>query len=150
MPYFGQDLLSKADASGDVGQAEYLDALAAAQKLARDDGIDLALDRDNLDAIASPSRNLPFPIDWATGDKRIDSSSTLAAVAGYPILSLPMGQGFGLPAGLSLLAGAYQEGLLFRIGHAFEQTMQLRTPPKFRSTAFTRRRGRGPSGGADI
>ena len=65
-----------------------------------------------------------------------------------PILSLPMGQSFGLPAGLSLLAGAYQESLLLRIGHAFEQTTQLRTPPKFRSTAFTRRIPRGPSGGA--
>jgi amidase len=74
-------------------------------------------------------------IDWANGDYStgVDFSSP-AAMAGYPHLTVPMGQVLGLPVGLSFVGGAYQEGRLLGLGYAFEQATRHRAAPKFRPT----------------
>jgi aspartyl-tRNA(Asn)/glutamyl-tRNA(Gln) amidotransferase subunit A len=46
-----------------------------------------------------------------------------ASLAGVPGLSVPCGfDGDGLPIGLQLIAPAFDEGVMLRVGHAYEQT----------------------------
>ena len=69
-------------------------------------------------------------IDPINGDNRLFSSAYLAAVSGYPSITVPAGYAFELPVGLSFIAGAGQETALIRLAYAFEQASQLRRPPK--------------------
>ncbi len=138
MPYFGQDILLKSEQSGPLSDETYITARAACRRLGRADGIDKTLADHNLDALVAPSRTLAWPIDWATGDGRRGGSSTVPAIAGYPMISVPMGYAFGMPAGLSFFAGAYAEGRLIQLASGFEHVAQMRRQPSFREEIFTR------------
>jgi amidase len=134
MPYFGQERMLAAQEKGPLTDTAYLDALATNHRLARDQGIDATLAKYELDAIVAPSGAPACLIDWVRGDQRSGGSSSPAAVAGYPNLTVPAGYVFGLPVGISFTGGAYQEPTLLRLGGAFEQTMPVRRPPEFRAT----------------
>ncbi len=121
MPWFGQDLMTLSQASGGATGSRYLDARAECLRLAREDGIDRALETLRLDALVAPTAPAPWAIDLANGDHRLGGSSTPAAVAGYPSVTVPMGDLAGLPLGLSMFAGAWQEGRLIGLAHAFEK-----------------------------
>jgi len=99
MPFFGQELFLQAAAKGPLTDKAYMDALAKDRKLSRDEGIDATLAKDKLDAIVAPTGGLPWLIDWVNG-RRVStgSSSTPAAVAGYPSVTVPAGYAFGLPS----------------------------------------------------
>ncbi len=109
MPYFGQErLLAAAQTSGE-DDPEYLEARARAQRLARQDGIDAALDTYRLDAIIAPTTSPAWLTDHINGDSRLGGCSTPAAVAGYPHITVPMGFVEHLPVGISFFSGAYAE-----------------------------------------
>ncbi len=131
MPYFGQERLLAAQAKGALSDEAYQQALADCRRLARKEGIDAALDRHDLDAIVAPTGMPAWPTDWVNGDHYLGSSSSPAAVAGYPSISVPAGYVFGLPVNISLIGGPWQEGKLIRLAYAFEQAGQVRRPPQF-------------------
>lgn len=137
MPYFGQELVQMAQEKGDLTDEDYLEALKKNHLLSRDEGIDATLTGHELDAIIAPSGGPAWLTDWVNGDnhKGIGSSSA-AAVSGYASITVPAGFIFGLPVGISFIAGAFDEPLLIQLAYAFEQATQIRKAPTFRPTVF--------------
>ena len=131
MPYFGQDVFEKAQAKGPLTDKAYLDALANNRKLSREEGIDAVMDKFNLDALLAPTGGPAWITDLVNGDHDSGGSSTAAAVAGYPSVTVPAGFVFGLPVGISFFGRAYSEPTLIKIAHAFEQATKVRRPPQF-------------------
>ena len=137
MPYFGQEHMIAAQEKDSLSSKKYRDALAKNQRLSRKEGIDAAIRKHRLDAIVVPSGGPSWMIDLANGDAiNWDMESTSpAAVAGYPHITVPAGYIFGLPVGISFFAGAWQEPMLIRLAYAFEQATKIRKPPQFLETA---------------
>ena len=135
MPFFGQELLERAQAKGTLADPAYRKALARCRLLARRRGIDATLARHRLDAIVAPTGGTPWLIDLVNGDAPSGGSSTPAAVAGYPSITVPAGQVFGLPVGISFIGAAWSEPTLIRLAYAFEQATRHRLPPRFQPTA---------------
>jgi amidase len=90
--------------------------------------------KDRLDAIVAPTGGPAWPIDPVNGDHFGGGSSSLAAVAGYPNITLPAGHVHGLPVGISFFGLAWSEGQLIRLAYAFEQATTHRRPPTFQRT----------------
>lgn len=134
MPYFGQDLLIKSQEKGPLTDKEYLEALAANHKLAREQGIDGVMDKHHLDALIAPTGGPAWLTDLANGDHFTGGSSNAAAVAGYPNINVPAGFVFGLPIGISFFGRAWSEPTLIKIAYGFEQLTKLRKPPRFLAT----------------
>jgi amidase len=137
MPFFGQETFLKADAKGSLTSREYLAAVKKNRYLARTKGIDEVMDRLKLDALIAPTDGPGWVTDLITGDHYIGGSSTAAAVAGYPSITVPAGFVFGMPVGISFFGRAWSEASLIRIAYAYEQASRVRRQPRFLSTAQT-------------
>jgi amidase len=121
MPYFGQEIFLQAEAAGPLTDAAYVTARDRARQGARA-AIDHALRDLQLDAIIAPTEGPAWLTDLAKGDSSTGySSSTGPAVAGYPHITVPMGEVGGLPVGLSFMGTAWSEGALIRLAYAYEQ-----------------------------
>jgi amidase len=131
MPYFGQDMFIKAEAKGPLTDKEYLDALNNNLRLARQEGIDATMDQFKLDALIAPTGGPAWLTDLIDGDNGAGQSSTAAAVACYPSVSVPAGHVFGLPVGISFFGRAWSEPVLIKLAYAFEQATKFRKPPQF-------------------
>jgi amidase len=131
MPYFNQELFLQAEGKGQLTDKEYLDALKNNHKLTRDQGIDEVMEKYNLDALVSPTDSPAWMTDLIDGDHFLGGSSQLAAVAGYPHITVPAGFVFGLPIGISFFGRAWSEPVLLKIAYGFEQATKVRKPPKF-------------------
>ena len=116
MPLFGQELFTQSQSKGDLNDKEYLSALQKIGKAAREDGIDSVAAKDKLDAIVSPA---------------VGATWSLAAVAGYPYITVPAGFVDGLPSGIGFFGRAFTEPQLIKIAYAFEQKTKMRQTPKF-------------------
>jgi len=136
MPYFMQELMVRAQAKGPLTATAYRTALAACRRWSRTMGIDAVMTRLRLDAIACPTQAPVWPIDLINGDSFGGNCTTPAAVAGYPHITVPMGQSYGLPVGLSLFGRAWSDAKLVGYAWAFEQATRLRQPPRFLPTAL--------------
>ncbi|MEZ5292563.1 MAG: amidase [Vicinamibacterales bacterium] len=134
MPFFGQEIFAQAQAKGPLTDAAYTRARAAARQLAGRDGLLAALDRDRLDALVAPSLGPAWPTDHVLGDHFVGGGYGMAAVAGTPSLTVPMGDVMGLPVGLTFMGRAYAEAELLALGYAFEQKTHARTAPTFAPT----------------
>ena len=134
MPYFGQELFLQAQEKGSLATPAYRKALDTCRRLSRSAGIDAVMAKHRLDALVAPTGNPAWPTDLVNGDHFTGSSSTPAAVAGYPSISVPMGFAWGLPVNLSFFGRPWTEPTLIRIAYAFEQITMHRKPPRFLPT----------------
>ena len=135
MPYFGQELLVRADGKGGLDSDEYKKALADCKKMTQADGIDAALQKDKLDLLIGITGGPAWMTDLVDGDGGLFSDSSLPAVAGYPHITVPMGMMFGLPLNISFIGTAWSEPTLLKAAYAYEQATKHRTAPKFLATA---------------
>jgi amidase len=139
MPYFGQDLLIKAQAKGPLTEKKYLQALARNHLLSRAQGIDFIMRIHRLDAMIAPTGGPSWPTDWINGDHFTGGYSSASAVAGYPHITVPAGYDFGLPVGISFFGAAWSEAKLIKYAYAFEQATKARQVPRFLRTPETKR-----------
>jgi amidase len=131
LQYFGQELFEQAEATRGTDETGYPAARAQSQRLAATEGIDRLLHGENLSVLVAPTTTPAWRIDLIYGDPSADSSTTLAAVAGYPHLTVPMGQVHGLPVGLSFMGPAQSEQLLLDCGLAFQARAGGFVPPRY-------------------
>lgn len=130
MPLFGQEIFLLANPLGSLDTPAYLAALATSLRLSREEGIDAVMDEYQLDALFAPTGPPPWVIDYATGDPAIPFPlHSVAARAGYPVITVPAGFAGGLPVGVSFVGRAFSEPTLIRLAHAFEQATHARRPP---------------------
>ncbi|MFN9309173.1 amidase [Gemmatimonas sp.] len=134
MPWFGQELFEQAAAKGPLTDTAYREALATCRRLSRDEGLDALFREHQLAAVVAPSNGPSWPTDWINGDRYSGGNASVAAVAGYPSLTVPMAYVQELPLGVSFIGLAYSETQLLALGYAFEQQTRVRRPPRFRPT----------------
>jgi amidase len=134
MPYFGQELFERAEKKGPLTSDEYKKALAKNHRMSREEGIDAVMKKHKLDALVAPTGGPVWCTDLVNGDHYTGGYSSASAVAGYPHITVPAGQVFGLPVGLSFFAGAWSEPALLKYAFAFEQATKARRAPKFAPT----------------
>lgn len=131
---FGQDLFERAEAAPGLNE-EYRRARETSLRMAGREGIDRLLREHNVVALIGPTMPPAWPIDAVNGDQISGGGAGgLAAVAGYPHLTVPMGQVRGLPVGLSFIGPRWSDGLILSLGYAFEQASQRRVEPRFLSS----------------
>ncbi len=132
MALFGQDFFEQSEASKGLDDPAYLKAKADAARLAGPEGIDALLAKYDVTALVGPTLGPAWPIDPVLKDRFVGGGAGgAAAVAGYPHLTVPMGQVMGLPVGLSFVGPAWSDGLLLGYGYAFEQAARARKAPTF-------------------
>ena len=131
LKYFGQGILEKSQALGDLNTPEYRDSLKKMLDACRKNGIDKVMDDNDLDAIIAPTGSPAWKTDLVEGDKYLGGSSSPAARAGYPNISVPMGFIDELPVGISIFGRAWSEGDLLEVAYAYEQATKHRKEPIF-------------------
>jgi amidase len=134
LAWFGQETMIKAEARGPLTEAAYREAVATCRRVSRMEGIDAVMARHRLDALIAPTGGPAWMTDTLTGDSGIGGSTSPAAVAGYPSVTVPATLWRGLPLGLSFFGTAWSEARLLRLAHAFEMAVGARRPPRFYPT----------------
>ena len=129
--YFNQLYLEQARLKGDLNSKEYLEALAGLMKGSRQNGIDKVMDENKLDAIIAPTGSPAWKTDLTNGDSFQIGTSSPAAQAGYPDITVPMGFIDNLPVGISFFGRAWSEPVLLEIAYAYEQGTMYRKAPLF-------------------
>ncbi|MGH8981393.1 MAG: amidase, partial [Acidimicrobiales bacterium] len=135
---FGTDLLALSEATRGLDAPEYRAALEQSRRSAGPDGIDKVLAAHDLDLLVAPAMQPAWPIDHVLGDHPMGCAWGVAAIAGYPSATLPMGAVHGLPVGLALLGPAWSEALLLRVMAALERVLGTAAAPVPRFARHTR------------
>ena len=131
LAFYNQRYLEMAQEKGPLEDEEYQTALAEMMRLSREEGIDRVMNELNLQAIIAPTGSPAWQTDWVNGDHFQLGSSSPAARAGYPNITVPMGFVDELPVGISFFGQAWTEPLLLEIAYAFEQGTKHRKAPRF-------------------
>ena len=122
MPLFGQDVFEQAEKTKGLSDPAYRKAREASFRAAGPNGIDRLLKQYHVAALVGPTVSPAWKIDAVNGDTFIGGGAgSLAAVAGYPHLTVPMGLVKGLPVGLSFIGPKWSEATLLSLGFAYEQ-----------------------------
>lgn len=143
MKWFGQSMFLEAERTKGLGDPAYLEARAANLRLAGPDGIDRLLKEHDVVALVSPTQNPASVIDLVNGDSGMGpGDSSLPAVAGYPYITVPMGEVHGLPVGLSFIGPKWSEARLLGLAYSYEQASHAARPPTFAADVLHPRRAR--------
>jgi amidase len=127
---FGQELFEQAQGMGDLTTQDYIDARANAFRLAGPEGIDRMMADNDVVALIAPTTSRAWTNNRDDDDNAQGSISTIAAVAGYPHLTVPMGFDRGMPVGLSFIGGKWDDAEILSLGYAFEQKTHARRGPQ--------------------
>jgi amidase len=137
MRWFGQEIFLLAEQTGGLDDPAYKAALQTSKQLMQD-GINGVLRAHDLDAIVSLTGSPSWTTDLVNGDHFLTASSTPAAVAGYPNVTVPAGFAFGeLPVGVNFIGGQWDEPTLIRLASGFEQGTKARHAPRFLASLAT-------------
>ena len=130
--WFGQDVFEQADAATD--KPTYEAARANSLKLAGAEGIDKLLTDNRVAFLIAPTEGPAWPIDLVLGDHFVGvGAGSLAAIAGYPHLTVPMGAVEGLPIGLSFMGAKWADAQVLAAGAAYERARTVAVPvPNFK------------------
>ncbi|MDQ6785738.1 MAG: amidase [Acidobacteriota bacterium] len=135
MPFFGQEIFLQAQEKADLNDRAYRLALLKTKVLTQEQGIDGVMDKNKLDAFFAPSGGAAWMTDLVNGDCGVfEGLTSLAAVSGYPSITVPAGYIQGLPVGITFFGRAFSEPTLIKIAYAFEQATKARRTPKFLPT----------------
>jgi amidase len=140
MHLFGQETFEEAETTKGLTDPDYIKARAEGQRLAGPEGIDKMLAAAHLDALIAPTMGPSWTTDLVNGDHvGGGGAGAIAAISGYPHLTVPMGAVDGLPVGLSFIGPAWSEAKLFALGYSYEQLGPHRRPPEYRPTVAATR-----------
>ena len=134
LPFFGQELFERAQAKGPLTETAYIDARDTARRLAGRDGLLALLAKERLDAVITASTGPAWKTDYKAGDRISVGDYGVAAVAGTPSITIPIGDSRGLPFGLTFMGPAFSEPQLIGLAYATEQLVNARRPPRFLPT----------------
>lgn len=126
---FGQELFQRAEATGGLDDPAYVEARARSLQASGPEGIDRMMAANSVVALIAPTTSRAWTNDREDDDDMEGSASRLAAVAGYPHLTVPMGFDRGLPVGLSFIGGKWDDARILSLGYAYEQATHERRPP---------------------
>ena len=129
--YFGQNVMEMSEATSDDDAAEMRALDERLQRLSRDEGIDAVLREHRLDALIAPSMPPAMMTDLANGEKFMGAASNLAAIAGYPIITVPAGLAHRMPVGISFTGTAWSDTSILSLAYAWEQATQMYRTPTF-------------------
>lgn len=136
LKYFGQEIFTAAQAEGPLTDPAYVKARANARSVAQH-SIDDTMKKYKLDAIIAPTNSPAWTTDLINGDHFLVGSSSPAAIAGYPNITVPAGYSFHLPVGVSFLGGRWDEPELIGLTYSWEQATHVRRVPQFLPTVPT-------------
>jgi amidase len=128
---FDQGTFEQAEKTKGLDDAEYKKARETSFRLAGPEGIDRLMAENKVVALVGPTMPPAWVIDAVNGDQIAGGGAGgLAAVAGYPHLTVPMGHVRGLPVGLSFIGGRWDDARILSLGYAYEQASRKRVEPK--------------------
>lgn len=134
MPFFKQELMDQSNAKKGLDDAEYITALNKLLSTVRST-IDNLLASEKLDALCGPATGAAYSIDLVNGDAWPGYGTYgPAAIAGFPSITVPMGNLYEIPIGLTFFSKAYDEPGLLAIAYAYEQVSKNRVAPNFKPT----------------
>lgn len=136
LKYFGQEIFSQSQARGPLTDPTYVKARSSARSIAQH-SIDDTMAKYKLCAIIAPTNGPAWTTDLINGDHFSVGSSSPAAIAGYPSITVPAGYSFNLPVGMSFIGGKWDEPALIGLSYAWEQATHVRHAPKFLPTVAT-------------
>jgi amidase len=129
LKYFGQEIFEQAQATSGLDTTEYQTAITTLETASRANGLDAFLANNDVVALVHPSANPAWKVDLAASDPYTYVETSFPAIAGYPHLTVPMGQIAGLPVGLSFVGPPWSEAELLALGYAYERSAKARQPP---------------------
>jgi amidase len=134
MPYFKQETLESSNAKKGLEDKKYLEALNQSFEGSKRI-LDAVFKANKLDAISGITMGPACSIDVIYGDRWGGYSLTSpAAISGFPHITVPCGQAYNLPVGLSFFGTPYQEGELIGLGYAYEQASKKRFKPALKAS----------------
>ncbi|MSU36474.1 MAG: amidase [Pedosphaera sp.] len=129
LPFFGQETLVRAQEKGGLDERPYLEARERCARWRME--LATFFESEKLDALVAPTAGPAGSLDPVHGDHGLGGSSSYAAVAGFPSITVPCGEVWGLPVGMSFIGSAWQEPKLIAVAFAFEQATHARRSPRF-------------------